>query len=288
MRRGLASTVLGRRIEAVTVLWRPSFDVSESTVEETVVGHRITAIRRRGKVLLLDLDDEQHLLVHPKMTGQLAVVERGTTVFVGGHPSLSMLAPMPNTTTRVVFSLSAEAVLYFNDSRKFGWIRLVDTDSLASEGFLAPLGPEPMSEGFTRRALGERLGRHSRASIKAVILDQATVAGVGNIYADESLHLTRIDPRRAAGSLSLGEVARLHRALRTVIGDAIEHGGTSFAGYVNDFRGGDTYLARGRVFQRAGHPCRTCGTPVERIRVAGRGTNICPHCQLARSKVHSS
>lgn len=232
-----------------------------------------------GKVLLLDLDDEQHLLVHPRMTGQLVIVAHGTTVFAGGHPSRSMLGPMPNPTTRVVFSVSADTVLYFNDQRKFGWIRLVDTESLAGEEFLSRLGPEPLNDAFTRRGLRERLTHRPRAAIKAVILDQSTMAGGGNIYADECLHLSRIDPRRMAGSLTIAEVARLHEAIRTVIGRAVEHGGTSFVGYVNDFRGSSTYLAQARVFQCDGKPCAVCATPIQRIRVAGRGTNICPHCQ---------
>ncbi|MEO6885923.1 MAG: bifunctional DNA-formamidopyrimidine glycosylase/DNA-(apurinic or apyrimidinic site) lyase [Jatrophihabitantaceae bacterium] len=279
MRRGLQATVLGLRIESVTVLWRPSFDVAQARIDALVSGHNITAVRRRGKVLLLDLDDEQHVLVHPKMTGQLVVVKQGTTVFAGGHPSHSMLGPMPNTTTRVVLALSTDTALVFNDQRKFGWIRLVDTASLAREEFLSRLGPEPLSGAFTCRAFRERLAHHRGASIKAVILDQSTVAGVGNVYTDESLHLARIDPRRRAGSLTTPEVARLHDAIVSVIGGAVEHGGTSFVDYVNDFRGSRTYLAQARVFGREGQPCEACGTAIQRIRVAGRGTNICPHCQ---------
>ena len=214
------------------------------------------------------------------MTGQFVVAEHGTSVFAGGHPSWAELGPMPNATTRVVFTLSADTVLYVNDARKFGWIRLVDTSSLASEEFLARLGPEPLSDAFTPRSLRERLAHHQRASIKAVILDQSTVAGVGNSYADEALHLARIDPRRSAGGLTVTEVARLHAAIRSMIGGAVEHGGTSFVEYVNAFRGTGTYLAQARLFQRAGLPCPVCATPIQRIRVAGRGTSICPHCQV--------
>ncbi|MDQ2795691.1 MAG: bifunctional DNA-formamidopyrimidine glycosylase/DNA-(apurinic or apyrimidinic site) lyase [Actinomycetota bacterium] len=279
MRRGLDAMVLGKRIEAVAVAWPASFDVAPGRINAQVSGYRVISVRRRGKVLILDLDDEQHLLIHPKMTGQLVIVVHGTTVFVGGHPSRAMLGPMPNATTRVTFSFSADTLLYFNDQRKFGWIRLVDTASLAEEEFLSRLGPEPLSVAFTRHGLRERLTRHPRALIKAVILDQSTVAGVGNVYTDEALHLARIDPRRVAGSLTAVEVARLHRAIRSVIGDAVEHGGTSFVDYINDFRGNSTYVAHARVFHRDGEPCRECGTPIQRVRVAARSTNFCPHCQ---------
>lgn len=279
LRRGLDALVLGKCIESVAVAWPASLDVDQSRIDALVSGRRVTSVRRRGKVLILDLDDEQHLLIHPKMTGQLVIVVQGTTVFAGGHPSRAMLGPMPNATTRVTFSFSADTWLYFNDQRKFGWIRLVDTASLADEEFLSRLGPEPLSAAFTRRGLRERLARHPRAVIKAVILDQSTVAGVGNVYTDEALHLARIDPRRAAGSLTAVEVARLHRAIRSVIGDAVEHGGTSFVGYINEFRGRSTYLAHARVFHRDGEPCRECGTPIKRVRVAARGTSFCPYCQ---------
>ena len=112
-----------------------------------------------------------------------------------------------------------------------------------------------------------------------MILNQSVLAGIGNIYADEALHLARVHPRRPAGSLSTAESGRLREAIRTVIGLAIEHGGTSFAGYVNAARGQTGYLEQARVFRREGEPCPVCATPIERISVAGRGTNVCPRCQ---------
>lgn len=279
LRHGLEGTIRGKRITAVNVLWPGTFDLPQAILDTEVAGHRITAVRRRGKVLLLDLDRDWHLLLHPKMTGQLVVCDQGQTVFAGGHPSPSLLGAMPNPTTRVVFTLNHRATMYFNDQRKFGWIRLADTPALATDPFLSRLGPEPLSDAFTPSVLRERLGRHQRAPIKAALLDQSTLAGIGNIYADECLHLARLHPRRLAGTLTAGEVTRLHHAIQTILGNAIEHGGTSFAEYINQARGHDTYLAHARVFHRDGRPCPTCGTPIERIRVAGRGTNLCPRCQ---------
>lgn len=279
MRRGLQDTIAGRRIVAVEVRWPPVFDVPEPVIDTEVAGHRITAVRRRGKVLIFDLDSARHLLLHPKMTGQLVVQRRGRTVFPGGHPSRSMLGPMPNPTTRVVLTMDRQVSVFFNDQRKFGWLRLVTTPQLASDQFLSRLGPEPLSPEFTVAALRERLAHHRHAAIKAVLLDQTTVAGIGNIYADECLHQARLHPCRPAGELSTREVNRLHQVIRDVLGGAVEHGGTSFANFVNEARGRDTYLAHMRVFRRQGQPCPVCGTTIERIRVAGRGTNLCPHCQ---------
>jgi formamidopyrimidine-DNA glycosylase len=190
-----------------------------------------------------------------------------------------MLAPMPNPTTRVIFRFGGGRSLFFNDGRKFGRIKLVDRASLQADSFLTRLGPEPLDGSFTLAGFRSQLQRHRRAPVKAVILNQSVLAGIGNIYADEALHLARVHPRRLAGSLSMAESRRLRDAIRTVIGLAVEHGGTSFAGYVNAARGQTGYLEQARVFRREGQPCQVCATPIERISVAGRGTNVCPRCQ---------
>jgi formamidopyrimidine-DNA glycosylase len=281
VRRGLLATVLGRRVESVEVLSKQSLAPPRPAFDGLIVGHRLAAVARRGKVLIIDLDSDAHLWVHLMMTGQLVVTEHDRTLFAGGHPSRSMLAPMPNMTTRVFFRLSGGRSLFFNDGRRFGRIKLLSTAELGADPFLARLGPEPLGDSFTLASFRSQLQRHRRAPIKPVILDQSVLAGIGNIYADESLHLARLHPRRPAGSLSSAESRRLHEAIRTVIACAIEHGGTSFADYVNSARGQVGYLEQARVFRREGQPCPVCGTPIERIRVAGRSSNICPHCQRA-------
>lgn len=279
VRRGLDATVRGARIDAVDVLWPPFVQATPAELEVAVIGHRIVGARRRGKLLILDLDHDWHLLVHLKMTGQIVVHRRGRAVFCGGHPTTSILGPMPNDWTRAVFTLSGSRTLFVNDQRKFGRIRVVDAAGLAADPFLRQLGPEPLSDGFTVPVLQARLARHRSAPIKAALLDQRTIAGLGNIYVDESLHLAGIDPRQPTASLTRSQVRRLHKAIRVVLGDAVDHGGTSFAGYVNDARNRDTYLAHARLFGRQGQPCPMCGTLIQRIRVAGRGTNLCPRCQ---------
>lgn len=215
----------------MTVLWRPSVDAADNAISR-LRNKMIIAVRRRGKALVLDLDGGMHLLLHPMMTGRLVVAEQAVTVFAGGHPSRSMLDAMPNATTRVVLSLSEDTVVFFNDQRKFGWIRILDTAALRGDPFLARLGPEPLGDTFTVDGFREQLAAHPRAPIKAVLLDQPTVAGLGNIYVDESLHLARIHPRRLAGSLSMRESAALHGAIRTALSAAVSDGGTSFAEYV--------------------------------------------------------
>lgn len=288
VRRGLDATVRGARIETVQVLWPPFVDATPAKIHTTVVGRRIGAARRRGKLLILDLDHDVHLLVHLMMTGQVVVHRRGRPVLAGGHPTPNILGPMPNPWTRAVFTLSGSRTLFVNDSRKFGRIRVVDAAELAGDPFLSHLGPEPLSDDFTVPVFQARLMRHRSAPIKAALLDQTTVAGLGNIYADECLHVAGIDPRQPTGSITRPRVRRLHDAIQTVLRDAVEHGGTSFASYVNEARHRETFLAHARLFGRQGQPCVVCGTPIERIRVAGRGTNRCPHCQRMNDDMGAS
>lgn len=279
VRRGLQATVRGARIETVEVLWPPFVQAAPAKIRTAVIGHRIGAARRRGKLLIVDLDHSHHLLVHLMMTGQVVVHRRGRTVVAGGHPTPNILGPMPNSWTRAVFTLSGGRTLFVNDSRKFGRIRVVDTEELANDPFLVHLGPEPLSDDFTVAAFRAGLARHRVAPVKAALLDQTTIAGLGNIYTDECLHLARIDPRQPTGGMTAAQVRQLHDAIVTVLRNAIQHGGTSFASYVNEAQHRETFLAHARLFGRQGQPCVVCGTPIERIRVAGRGTNYCPDCQ---------
>jgi formamidopyrimidine-DNA glycosylase len=279
LRRGLSAILPGRRIVSVRVLDHKVATGSPEMTGPDVTGHRIGRVGRRGKVLILWLEGSGSLLVHPKMTGQLIVTVTGATVVAGGHPTPSMLGPMPNLTTRAVFRLDQATCLYYNDARRFGWIRLAGTQPCATDPFLRRLGPEPLTEAFTVAALREGLTRHARAPVKAVLLNQAVVAGIGNIYADESLHHARIHPARPAGALTLAETRRLQAAVRAVLGSAIETGGTSIAAYLNDFRGRTGYLDNAEVFRRQGQPCDVCGTLITRTEVAGRATNFCPRCQ---------
>lgn len=279
LRRGLERTVQGARIDAIDVLWPAFVQAPRSGLDRVVAGHRIKTIRRRGKALILDLDGAWQLLLHLRMTGQVVVYRRGKLVLFGGHPTANPAGPMPNAWTRAVVSLSAGRTLFLNDHRKFAHLRVVSSADLEIDPFLARMGPEALGRVFTLAAFRQRLAHHRSTPIKAALLDQATVAGIGNIYADECLHLARIHPRRAVTSLAPVELRRLHRAIRVVLRDAVAHDGTSYPHFIHAGRRRLTWLDRARLFGREGQPCPVCGTIVERIRVAGRGTNFCPHCQ---------
>jgi formamidopyrimidine-DNA glycosylase len=283
IRRGLELGVVGQTVAAVEVRNERSFLAPSDLVQQAVVGAAVEHVWRRGKVLGWALSNDFVLLFHLKMTGQMVLVKADGERFAGGHPSESMAAALPDRSTRVVFGFASGDRLFFNDQRKFGWIKLVPAGEVEVDPLIARLGPEALAPEFSATYLGAQLARHARAPVKAVILDQSTVAGVGNIYVDESLHLARIHPARLAGSLEPAEVKRLHAAVREIMSAGVEHGGTSFAHYVNSLGGKGDYLEHARVFRREGRPCPVHpGTLIEKIRVAGRGTHICPRCQVLR------
>jgi formamidopyrimidine-DNA glycosylase len=283
IRRGLEVGIKGQKLAAVEVLWPKSFPVPVDLIVRHIVGSAVTGLRRRAKVLILDLSDGYSLMFHLKMTGQLVLTETDGTRFAGGHPTPSMGGQLPDASTRVMFRFASGDQLFFNDQRKFGWIKLAQTPDVERDALIAKLGPEVLAPEFTVDYLAGVLARYKGSPVKAVILDQSTMGGIGNIYADESLHLAKLHPARRAGTLMPPEVARLHAALRDIMTLGIEHGGTSFAKYVNALGGKGDYLAHARVFRRNGLECPVCGSTIEKLRVAGRGTHICSVCQPAPS-----
>lgn len=279
IRRGLSQTIVGQRVASVDVLTAKTFDVPETLIHQAVAGQTVTAVDRRAKVLIWNLSNGYSLLFHLKMTGQVVLVRVGGGRLAGGHPTSSMASELPDNSTRVVFTFASGDIVYFNDQRKFGWIKLIETAKLADDALVARLGPEPLTDQFTLSGFAKVVARRKGTPIKAIILDQSTVSGVGNIYADESLHLAKIHPATLGGDLKPAQVKRLYEAIKTIIGLGVEHGGTSFSHYVDSLGGKGDYLDHARVFRRQGLPCPVCGTTIQKIRVAGRGTHFCPKCQ---------
>jgi len=279
IRVGLQSKIVGLRITNIEVLEPRSFQASADLADTGAIGARVAKLKRRGKVLIMELDSGYSLLFHLKMTGQMVLVGPKGERSAGGHPTKSMADDLPDRSTKVIFRFDDGSTLYFNDQRIFGWIKLVPQGEVLRDTLIARLGPEPLTEEFELPGFAAVLTRRPKSPIKAVILDQSTVAGVGNIYADESLHLAKIHPATPAGKLTTAQVKRLYEAIRTIIGLGVEHGGTSFTNYVNALGGVGDYLHSARVFRRQGLTCPVCGTVIIKTRVAGRGTHLCPTCQ---------
>jgi len=275
VRAGLQQLIIGRQVLGCEVLNPGSF-FGASPLE----GATFQAARRRAKMLFLDLDDGRTLVVHLKMTGQLVV--RGVDEWGGGHPSDSLIGELPDRSTRVIIDLDDGSRLFFNDQRKFGWMRLLPTDQ--AEAMTTGLGAEPMDQDAWPR-FRENVRRHDRTVIKAALLNQAVVSGIGNIYADEALWSARVHPASRVGSLSDRALKRILSAAADVMELSIELGGSTSRNYVNAAGERGAYLDFAQVFARQGQPCHRCGTTIVKTRVAGRGTHLCPRCQrVAASK----
>ncbi|MDB5181552.1 MAG: mutM [Candidatus Saccharibacteria bacterium] len=277
VRRGLSRLLEGLVITEVSHDNPKSFPNAEADVRSFLIGAEIVEVTRRAKVLLIELSTKYSLIIHLKMTGQL--VYRGDTNFGAGHPNDSLVGELPDKSTRVTFTLSNGAHLYFNDQRKFGWVRLVPTAEIPMIDFFKRVGPEPLSDDFTWQIMKERLQRRKNTNIKAALLDQSVIAGVGNIYADESLWGAKIHPSILVKNVTDAKIKALHKALRDVLRLSIDKGGSTDKHYVDAEGKRGKYLTFANVFRREGQPCPRCGTIIEKSRVAGRGTHTCPHCQ---------
>jgi formamidopyrimidine-DNA glycosylase len=212
------------------------------------------------------------------MTGQL-VYQAKAVHFGGGHPSSSLIIKLPDKSTRVIFSFTDGSKLYFNDQRKFGWIRLVPTLEIPNIDFFKKVGPEPLEADFNWQRLQERLQKRPNSGLKAVLLDQTIIAGIGNIYADEALWGAKLHPLRLIQSLADTEIKRLYKSIVAVLQLSIAKGGSTDRNYVDAEGKKGSYLNFAQVFRRTNLPCSRCGTAIIKLRVAGRGTHICPHCQ---------
>ena len=250
---------------------------------DSIVGQRVTGVGRRGKYILIGLVDDLLLVVHLGMSGQLRLVEPATPLANHTHAVFD-LSDLPNPASpSPAFGGDfpgerGSMQLRYRDPRRFGRLLLGTEAALLSSKAMPPLGPEPIDPGFGADDMYQRF-RGRRAQLKAVLLDQATIAGVGNIYADESLHRARLRPDRIAGSLSRRSVQRLHESLKESLLVAIQNRGSSVDTYRDawgEFGGQQEKLL---VYGRAGEPCFTCGRPLSVVRIAGRSSVFCRRCQ---------
>ena len=279
VKRGLSKLIVRKQITKATSDNFKSFPNLPSEIKAFLLGARIVAVRRRAKVIVIDLDTNYSLVVHLKMTGQL--VYQGEENWGAGHPNDSLIGDLPDKTTHAELEFSDGSKLFFNDQRKFGWMKLLATPLVEDLPFFQTVGPEPLTEQFTAEVLAKRLQRRAKSCIKAVLLDQTTVAGLGNIYVDESLFLSRIHPETLTAELTSEQIERLTDNIKQVLQQSIDAGGSSSRNYVDADGKRGNYLDGAYVYGRAGLPCRLCGTPITKLKVAGRGTHICPVCQPA-------
>ena len=254
--RGLRGPLVGRTFTGVTVLWPKAIRTSMSELTEALPGQRIEGITRRGKYLRFHLSGGDLLFIHLKMSGDLLVEPANDPV---------------HRHVRTIFDLDNSHQLRFKDMRKFGRVYLVDDPDIVT----GKLGPEPLVDDFTSQDFKALFGRRT-GRLKPLLLNQEFIAGIGNIYADESCFAAKIDPRRQVDTLSEDQLERLYHAIRQALKAGITHKGASLD---DVYRGGE-FQNHFQVYGRAGEPCVTCGTEIQRVVLGGRSTHFCARCQL--------
>jgi formamidopyrimidine-DNA glycosylase len=211
------------------------------------------------------------------MTGQL-VYKSPKLQYGAGHPNDSLVSKLPDKTTRIHFKLDNNSDFFFNDVRKFGWVEIIPSQDKHLHQFISSLGPEPLEIDYP--SFKSALDKYPNAQVKAKLLDQHVLAGVGNIYADESLWAAQIHPQKKISEIPEAKLKDLFTELQAVLSLSIEKGGSTDRNYVNAEGKKGSYIDFARVFRREGSDCPRCGMVIEKIRCAGRGTHLCPVCQV--------
>ena len=276
IRRGLEKKIIGKTITDLEVRFPKTLQGDKSKVES----YKVESIKRRAKVIAFGLSSGYYLLFHLKMTGQLIYIDRNDQRFAGGHPDHNWHAKLPNSTTAIVFNFGDDTHLYFNDMRKFGWCKVLTKEQL-EKIFTQEYGLEPYDAEFTAEYLMSKAVKISNRNIKQFLTDQTIIAGIGNIYVDETLFEAKISPLRKVKDIQLSEWKKIISSVIMVLDKAIKYGGTTDSDYVDaeGKKGGmQNHL---KVYHKTGEPCPGgCGGDIKRITIGGRGTHYCPACQI--------
>jgi formamidopyrimidine-DNA glycosylase len=277
VRRQLADKIVGQTIADVEVRAEKSAG-ADSDFVSVLTGQTIVDLERKGKYLFFTLSqDDSFLIGHLRMTGRLIFVPSSSSdEYGGGHNLLTLPESQPHKHTRIIFTFEDSSHLYFNDMRKFGYMKRATAAEVEEQK--AALGTEPLADSYTLESFSKILAGR-RTSVKAALLKQSDIAGLGNIYVDEACWRAKVRPDRTAGEFSEVEVKALFEATQSVLEDAIEHGGTTFRDYVDTGGKNGNFTDKLAVFGREGEACPLCGETIKKSRVAGRGTHFCPQCQ---------
>jgi formamidopyrimidine-DNA glycosylase len=243
---------------------------------QTIIGAKFLAVRRFGKGLVLDINNGYSIAVHVKMTGQL--IYRGKKISKISTIAKEKVRGLPGPFTHVIFYLDNNAILYYNDMRQFGWIKIIPTDAVLTIPFFNQLGPESLKD-LTLEKFSEIVNR-ANTPIKQFLMDQKKIGGIGNIYANDALFVAHIHPKRSASSLTREEQSALFLAIEQVLLKGLEVGGASEWHYVNALGMTGNYQNFFQVYGKENSPCPRCGTAIKRIKLGGRGTFFCSVCQI--------
>jgi len=264
--------LINKTISKVEILTPKSF-IGDS---KNVLKQKITGFTRLGKQLSIHLQNNTILLFHLKMTGQIIYLDKTKTIL--GHPTKDAFSNLPNKSTRLIFTFSDSSKLFFNDQRKFGWVKVLSPQQLSDSQ--KNLGLDIFDPKFTPKYLHQQLQKSSRA-VKLVLLDQSKFAGIGNIYANDALFLAKIHPSISANKISLSQSQKIHQFLIKIMLESIKSGGSTAKDnkYIHPDGSSGSHQFSFQVYQRDGKPCLVCQTLIKRTKIGGRGTFFCPKCQ---------
>ncbi len=256
--------------------------------KEDVAGKKIESIERYAKIIAINLSSDKSLLIHLKMTGQFIWEPSGDKKdynlknrIAGGHPDKAWFGKLPTKHTRGVFDLSDGSKLYFNDVRRFGWIKIYPKQEVKNRQVkeLEKLGVEPFAKEFTSAYLSEQAKKFPNKYVKMYLMDQAIIAGIGNIYANEGLYFSGIRPTRKLKNIKKLEWDKIIKSTQKALRIGLKYGGTSDDNYVNADGVAGSAQEHLKVYRREGEKCFGCGGEVKRVKMGGRGTFFCPKCQ---------
>ena len=272
IRLGLEKYLVGHKILAVK-LTTPSIFTGNP---QAIINAKITTVRRFAKVLSIDLSNGFSIVIHIKLTGQL--IYRGNNLKNPPKLSTKVNGGIPGKHTHIIFELNKKSFLYYNDFRKFGWLKIIKTDEVMTSDFIGKLGPEPFKD-LTPENFTTILAK-SRTAIKVVIMDQSKIGGIGNIYANDALLLSKIHPKRPANSLTNKELESLYTNILKVLTKGLASGGASELSFVTADGTEGKYQQHFVAYGQQGKLCQVCGkAKIAKITVGGRGTYYCSNCQ---------
>ncbi|MFH1826146.1 MAG: bifunctional DNA-formamidopyrimidine glycosylase/DNA-(apurinic or apyrimidinic site) lyase [bacterium] len=278
IKRGLEKTIIDKVIADFESDWHKATNHPAKFYRAKLQGARVKGLRRRAKMLIIEFNNGWSILVHLKMTGQLIYRDKSHCL-IGGHTLAFNCEQLPNKFTHAIFSFKDGSKLYFNDLRKFGWVRLYRDGEMERWIDGKQLGPEPLEREFTVKYLAARMKKRPKTKVKQFIMDNSNLVGVGNIYSDEVCFYAKVKPTRKVGTLKLPQIKIIHRGIQLILRKAIRAQGTTFSNYLNADGQEGGFVKMLKVYQRYGEKCYTCGSTIRRQKIGGRTSSFCPKCQ---------
>lgn len=275
--RGLKKKLIGLKIKQIEVLDKKPINLSVEKYKSQVKGKEIKDISRRAKVVIIKLKDDNFLLVHLKMTGQL-IFKGKHEIVAGGHPTNDM-TQVPNKHTRLIFTFANGDKLFFNDLRKFGWVKFLNKKEFEKTMANFEFGPEPLDKGFTVNVLKDLIKKYPNKKLKQFLMDPKTVVGIGNIYSDEICFCIKRHPLTQVKKLSETEIKKLYICIKDILNLAVKYQGTTYDTFRDSEGNSGNFEKFLKVYGRAGEKCRVCKTVLKKDKIGGRSSVFCPKCQ---------